>query len=94
MAKTVWRELSPFALAAGTLTIGTAAAFGMFCRAVVLERVLGRGREAGCSNHRGMMQRVEAGMLRFNLAPIGKPMPKQKSGKPEDPFSEFDEATG
>ena len=39
-----------------------------------------------------MMQRVEAGMARFKLAPIGKELPD--AAPPADPFSEFDEAPG
>lgn len=40
------------------------------------------------SQHRGMMQRVEAGMLRFRIAPDGKVVsaPVQEA----DPFDEFD----
>src|SRR3990167_7655662 len=70
-AAAVWAELSPFAREARTLTAGTAAAFAMLCRAVVLERALGASRDAGQSSHRGMMQRVEAGFVRFSLAPLG-----------------------
>lgn len=40
------------------------------------------------SQHRGMMQRVEAGMVRFRLAPVGKEIALPK--KPADPFEEFD----
>jgi hypothetical protein len=40
------------------------------------------------AQHRGMMQRVEAGMTRFRLSPIGKEM---ATSEPEaDPFAEFD----
>lgn len=40
------------------------------------------------SQHRGMMQRVEAGLVRFRLSPIGKDM--APPAEPEDPFQEFD----
>lgn len=40
------------------------------------------------SQHRGMMQRVEAGMTRFKLAPMGKEI--VQPAKTEDPFAEFD----
>lgn len=43
------------------------------------------------SQHRGMMQRVEAGMTRFRLAPIGKEMVTEEPAA--DPFAEFDEGT-
>jgi len=82
----VWGELAPFALAERTLTRATVAAFEMLCRCVVLERKLSRGEARGGSNHRGMMQRVEAGFTRFRLAPSGKPTP---APKPADPFAEF-----
>jgi hypothetical protein len=87
-AAAVWAELSPMARDAGTLTTRTAPAFAMLCRAVVLERTLAKGKTAGGSNHRGMMQRVEAGFVRFSLLPIGKPILQPK--KTEDPFAEFD----
>lgn len=38
--------------------------------------------------HRGMMQRVEQGMLRFRLSPMGKEL--EQPEPPEDPFAEFD----
>lgn len=41
------------------------------------------------TQHRGMMQRVEAGFQRFKLSPMGKPM-EQPEEKPADPFAEFD----
>src|SRR5262245_58675240 len=50
----VWLELAPYALAERTLSPKTAAAFELLCRAIVLERKLGRGRDRGGSNHRGM----------------------------------------
>lgn len=40
------------------------------------------------AQHRGMMQRVEAGMARFRLAPIGKEI--SEPVKPDDPFDEFE----
>lgn len=41
------------------------------------------------SQHRGMMQRVEAGLVRFRLSPIGKEMVAQEVQT--DPFAEFDD---
>lgn len=43
------------------------------------------------SQHRGMMQRVEAGFVRFRLAPIGKEIAPPE--QPQDEFSEFDDGT-
>ena len=69
-----------------TLTPATAAAFELLCRQILLERKLNRSPDRGGSAHRGMMQRVEAGLSRFRLAPTGKPAP---APKPVDPFAEF-----
>ena len=113
--KAVWDDLAPHALAARTLTDGTAAAFRDLCEAIVLKRmmlteILADGLtqakvslqmdEAGgglqsvekkahalLSQHRGMMQRVEAGLTRFRLAPMGKEIVQPV--KAEDPFEEF-----
>lgn len=87
-ARAVWTSLAPHALAAGTLTEGTAAAFALLCRQVVLEKALAAGRDAGLASHRGMMQRVEAGYVRFALAPMGKPVARQAEAA-ADPFAEF-----
>ena len=88
-AAAVWERLAPHALAAQTLTDGTAQAFALLCRQVVLERKLAACADAGHASHRGMMQRVEAGYVRFALAPMGKPI---MSAKPveADPFAEFE----
>ena len=84
----VWQELAPFAHAALTLTPETAAAFMMLCRAVALERGLAKSKEKGGTNHRGMMQRVDAGMKSFRLSPMGKAFAVPAVAV--DPFEEFD----
>jgi hypothetical protein len=91
-ARRVWEALAPFAHEKLTLYPETAAAFAMLCRAVVTERKLAKGKTEGGSAHRGMMQRVEAGYLRFGLAPNGKPILKP-APVAADPFAEFDAAT-
>lgn len=73
--RNVWLALAPHAFAARTLTKGTAEAFKLLCRNVLLEKemrasVLDRGRAA----HQGMIHKVETAMLRFNLSPCGKAM--------------------
>lgn len=83
----VWRELAPRAQEAGTLTPATATAFALLCKAIILERRLSHGIGAGSADHRGMMQRVEVGLTRFGLAPIGKPLTKPK--EEDDPFAAF-----
>ena len=41
-----------------------------------------------------MMQRVDAGMVRFGLAPVGKPLiDDSPEDAPEDPFAKFDTPT-
>jgi len=71
----VWAQLAPYAFANRTLVRSTVIAFEMLCRNVALERALARKRlERGGPNHRGLIQRVDAQLLRFNLAPCGKPM--------------------
>lgn len=42
-------------------------------------------------HHRGMMQRVEAGMLRFRLSPMGKEL--TPADPPKDEWDEFDQPT-
>lgn len=87
----VWKQLAPHATAAGTLTAATAKAFEILCRAVVLEADLAKS-GAGSADHRGMMQRVEVGLTRFGIAPIGKAIIAPAKG--EDPFAEFDAPLG
>lgn len=43
------------------------------------------------ADHRGWQQRVEQGLIRFKLSPIGKELAEPQ--KPEDPFAEFDQET-
>lgn len=98
----VWNRLAPHAFDARTLTRGTADAFRDLCEAVVVRDGLlskiqadGYGDKEGhhplLSHYRGMYQRVEAGMLKFRLAPLGKPMEVAEEA-PADPFAEFDAA--
>lgn len=83
----VWRQLAPLAHKQGTLTPETALAFEDLCEAIVIKRALladiqkdgwtrnpvsGKKAHPLLGHHRGMMQRVEVGLARFKLAPIGK----------------------
>lgn len=69
----VWLELAPHAFKNGTLIRATALGFRILCRNVVLERQYAQSvHDRGGANHRGMIQRVDAELLRFNLAPCGK----------------------
>lgn len=110
----VWNNLAPHALAAKTLTAGTAEAFRQLCEAIVIRRGLlasieKRGYEsirvttdvtsgeqhietkanALLPRYTAMMQRVEAGMARFKLAPAGKEIAPLE--KPKDEWAEFDD---
>ncbi|HZR23240.1 MAG TPA: hypothetical protein VFA59_06615 [Vicinamibacterales bacterium] len=73
--RAVWLQLAPHAFKAQTLTPVTAFAFVVLCRNVVLERrYAGSVTDAGGSNHRGLIQRIDAELARFSLAPMGKPI--------------------
>lgn len=73
-AAKVWRTLAPLAVARQTLTAATAHSFEVLCRNIVLERVLAADpATVGGPNHRGILQRVDAELLRFDLSPNGKP---------------------
>jgi hypothetical protein len=78
-ARTVWLELAPLAFKARTLTRETEWSFVILCRNVALERKMAVARYgAGGVNHRGMIQRVDAELAHFCLAPFGKPLSEAK----------------
>ncbi len=88
----VWLELAPFAFANRTLTKATSLSFRMLCRNIVIEQKMAtRVADRGTSNHRGMIQRVDAEMLRFNPSPCGKAMYEADPGKekPANPLDRF-----
>jgi hypothetical protein len=91
----VWDALAPHALAKRTLTKATAWAFRMLCRNIVLEnRYANSVNDQGSANHRGMIQRIDAELARFSLAPSGRPMYEAptKDGSPEkapNPINRF-----
>lgn len=83
----VWSELAPHALEQGTLIPATVTAFAWLCSLVVLERKLRAAPLAVAGpDHRGMMQRVEAGFARFRLTADGKPVVVEAAN---DAFAEF-----
>ena len=86
-ALAVWSRLAPFALESRSLTPATAEAFALGCRVVALERAVSATNAAG-SNHRGLLVRVEAFLLRFGLMPTGKPIAQTE--QPADEWAEFD----
>ena len=78
-ARAVWLELAPLAFAARTLTRSTEVSFVILCRNVALERRMARRKYgAGNANHRGILQRVDAELAHFCLAPFGKPLADEK----------------
>lgn len=88
--RNVWLELAPGAFAARTLTRATAYAFVLLCRNVLLEQRLRADEEkCGGADHRGILQRVEAGLTAFAIRALGKPM-KDDAPKVADPFDEFE----
>jgi hypothetical protein len=70
----VWRELAPHAVRRQTLVQSTLLGFRQLCRLVVIERTIAADPDqVGGANHRGVLQRIDAELLRFDLAPNGKP---------------------
>ncbi|HVQ14383.1 MAG TPA: hypothetical protein VMS40_12365 [Vicinamibacterales bacterium] len=87
----VWLELAPFAFANRTLTSATSLSFRLLCRNVVLERALAADpKMQGGANHRGLIQRVDAELLRFNLSPCGKALYEAEPSTPAaNPLERF-----
>ncbi len=87
--RNVWLSLAPLALGRGTLTPETHYAFQQLCRNVVLERRYAVSPDgAGTPNHRGMIQRVEAGLGDFGLRAFGKPLAPPEAKPVADPVKE------
>jgi len=101
-----WDELSPLALTERTLTPSTSTAFKHLCEAIVLRREMAKtialdgltidtplGLKAHplLTQYRALTQRVEAGMLRFRLSPIGKPLIEPPTKNDGDGFNEFED---
>lgn len=84
----VWDVLAPHAFDNRTLTRATEMSFRLLCRNVVIERALALV-GAGTANHRGMIQRVDAELLRFCLSPFGKPIYQAEPQKPANPLEKF-----
>lgn len=80
--RAVWLKLAPHAFRRRTLTRATALSFEMLCRNIVLERKLADDMKlVGGANHRGVIQRVDAELLRFDLSPNGKPHGQASEGQ-------------
>ena len=86
----VWLRLAPHAFANRTLTKATALAFELLCRNVVLERRLAASAlGAAGADHRGLIQRVDAELLSFNLKPCGKALYEGEPEKVTNPLDKF-----
>ncbi len=92
--RVIWDWLAPHAVAAGTLTPAGAYGFSLLCRNVVIERELASSPDTrGQSNHRGVVQRIDAELARYMLAPMGKPL-VEPTVEPEDEWAQFDVIRG
>lgn len=101
-----WNDLAPRAAKQGTLTDDTQWSLVDLCRArVLLTKLLrdvdrmgnvvvnGNGNLSAnplLARYTTLLQRVDAGMMRFRIAPMGKELTEPE--KPADPFAEFDGA--
>lgn len=89
-----WEALAPLAFEQRTLTKATAYAFSLLCRNIVLEKKLAHN-EPGNADHRGLIQRIDAQLLAFNLRPNGKAIygadtnAAGDGGKPTNPLARF-----
>lgn len=82
--RNVWLRLAPFGFKNGTLTKASALSFEILCRNIALEQQYAQSvMDKGSANHRGILQKVEAGLDAFMLRPTGKPMPGAVEAKPE-----------
>ena len=102
-----WNDLAPRASSTGTLTPDTQWALVDLCQARVLKAKLlrdvdrlgnivpsatgGLAANPLLARYTTLLQRVDAGMMRFKLAPMGKELDAEKE-KPADQFAEFDGA--
>lgn len=106
-----WNDLAPRAFKEGTLNDSTTLALRDLCQLRVLkDRLLRRVGDDGdvvwstggakaahplLTRFTVLMQRIEAGMVRFKLSPIGKELESATKKPDADPFAEFDgEADG
>lgn len=86
----IWLELAPFAMANGTLTAATSAAFSAFVRWEQLSRALAMSvLEKGTSKHIQAHKEAIKGYYDFNLRPTGKPMAGAVAQKPANPLERF-----
>jgi hypothetical protein len=89
----MWEYLSPLAFKKRTLTTETALAFGLLCRNIVREQKMAvSALHAGGADHRGLIQRIDAELLSFDLRPNGKAIYEAEepaNGVPTNPLARF-----
>lgn len=94
-----WNDLAPHAVAARTLVEATAADFLELCELLAeKDDVLAERRAEGwtirgvalAKEYRGLVQRAEAKLRAFRLAPMGREMVAAAPAE-ADPFAEFDD---
>ena len=89
-----WGWLAPFAMQSGTLTPATAYGFALLCRNIVLEREMAMDPDKrGEASHRGVVQRIDAELARYMLAPMGKPL-MELQAEPVDEWARFEVVAG
>jgi hypothetical protein len=102
----IWDSLSPLASFERTLTNSTTPAFRDLCELIALraemskqialegltvETPLGQKAHPLLAQFRGLQQRIEAGMVRFRLAPFGKALFEDPAKAKQDRFDDLDE---
>ncbi|CAB4177398.1 hypothetical protein UFOVP998_31 [uncultured Caudovirales phage] len=87
-----WEAMAPLAFEQRTLTKATAYAFSLLCRNIVMERGMAtQPMTRGTADHRGLIQRIDAELLAFNLRPNGKAIYEAEpaTGAPVNPLARF-----
>lgn len=87
----VWMEFAPEAFQKRTLNKSTMGSFVIFCCNVIVMRGYYGTPVQGGSDHRGMIQRVQADLSAFSLRPCGKAIYEapEDAQQPVNPLSRF-----
>lgn len=86
----VWMQYAAEAFAKRTLYPATMGAFILMCQAILIERAIAQGRDAGTNLHRGWLAEVRKQLSTFDLWPNGKPMYEAGAAqRPANPLDRF-----
>ncbi len=89
----MWEYMAPLAFKKRTLTRETALAFSILCRNIVREKRLAKSADVNGADHRGLIQRIDAELLSFDLRPNGKAIydagEGEHNGTPVNPLARF-----